>query len=160
MTRTRPLILVLYAIFGGAVGWMLEAGLTASGAATVVPPLTLGFALALIGVLVILFALPVRRAVRDRTRQRIDPFYATRVVILAKATSIAGSLIGGATLAIVVFFLTRSVVAGVGSISTTIVAVIGALVLLIGGLIAEYMCSLPPDEPDKGEEGPVSAHHH
>lgn len=159
MTRTRPVLLVLYAIFGGAVGWMLETALAASGAPTAVPPITLALALALIGVLVVLFALPVRRAVRDRGRQRIDPFYATRVVILAKASSIAGSLIGGAAAGIVVFFLTRAVVAGVGSIVMSVAAAIGAVVLLAGGLIAEYMCSLPPDEPDKGEEHPVSAHH-
>jgi hypothetical protein len=159
VTRTRPVLLLLYAIFGGALGWMLESALSAAGAPTAVPPITLALALALIGVLVVLFALPVRRAVRDRTRQRIDPFYATRVVILAKASSIAGSVIAGAAIGIVVFFLTRAVVAGVGSIVMSIAAAVGAVVLLSGGLIAEYMCSLPPDEPDKGEENPVSAHH-
>ena len=160
MTRTRPLLLILYAVFGGAAGWLLEIALTASGAPAAVLPYTLAVALIVIGALVIAFALPVRRAVRDRARQGIDPFYATRVVVLAKATSIAGALIGGAAVGILVFFLTRPVIAGTGSIFQSIAAAVGAVVLLTCGLVAEYMCSLPPDEPDKGEEDPVQARPH
>jgi hypothetical protein len=160
VTRTRPLLLILYAVFGGAVGWLLEITLTASSAPAAVLPYTLAVALIVIGALVVAFALPVRRAVRDRTRQRVDPFYATRVVVLAKASSIAGALIGGAALGILVFFLTRPVIAGTGSIFQSIAAAVGAVVLLTCGLVAEYMCSLPPDEPDKGEEDPVQARPH
>jgi hypothetical protein len=160
VTRTRPILLVLYAVFGGAAGWLLEISLSAMGSPVVMLPYTLAVALVIIGGLVLLFALPVRRAVRDRASQRIDPFYATRVVVLAKATSIAGALLGGAALGILVFFLTRAVVPGVGSIFMSIATAVGAVVLLICGLVAEHMCSLPPDDPEKGEENPVSARPH
>jgi hypothetical protein len=152
--RTRPFALVLYALVGAGAGWLLQTVLTAVGSAVLSPPFTLAFTLAVIGVIVLVFALPVRRAVRDRENHRVDPFYATRVVVLAKASSIAGSLLFGAALAIVVYLLTRSVVAGVGSIFTSAAAMVGSAVLLICGLVAENMCSLPPDDEgkDKGEK--------
>ena len=157
MKRTRPLLLVLYAVFGGALGWALQLVLTASGAPAAIPPYSLAFALAVIGVLVVVAARPVRRAVRDRTRPRVDPFYATRVVILAKAIAIAGSVLFGAGLGLLLFFLTRPVIAGVGSIVACVVTVIAAVVLLACGLVAEYMCSLPPDDDnDRGDRSPVT----
>jgi 4-hydroxybenzoate polyprenyltransferase len=150
--RTRPLTLVFYAIGAAVIAWFLQAALTASGASAIIPPFTLAILLALIGLVVVAFALPVRRAVRDRENHRVDPFYATRVVVLAKASSIAGSLIFGATVAIVSYLLTRSVIGGVGSIFTSGAGVLGSVILLVCGLIAENMCSIPPDDRDKGDK--------
>lgn len=152
MKRTRPLVLVLFAIVGAGAGLLLQVILAATGNAAASAPFTLALSLAVIGGLVIFFAVPVRRAVREREKHTVDPFYATRVVVLAKASSIAGSLILGATGAIVVYLLTRSVIATVGSIFTSSAAVVGAIVLLVCGLVAENMCSLPPDDEDKGEK--------
>jgi hypothetical protein len=150
--RTRPFFLVLFAVVGVGAGLLLEVILASTGAAVASAPFTLALSLAVIGVLVIVFAVPVRRAVRDRENHRVDPFYATRVVILAKASSIAGSLLFGATSAIVGYLLTRTVIAAVGSIFTSGAAVVGSVVLLVCGLVAENMCSLPPDDEDKGEK--------
>jgi hypothetical protein len=155
--RTRPFIPVLLAIVGGGIGWLLQIILAASGAAAATPPFTFGLSLAVIGVLVVIFAVPVRRAVRDRDNHRVDPFYATRVVVLAKASSIAGSLLFGASVAIAGYLLSRPVVAAVGSLFTSGAAVLGAVVLLVCGLIAENMCSIPPDDEDKGDKRPASA---
>jgi hypothetical protein len=150
--RTRPFVLVLFAVIGAGAGLLLQVILASTGAAVASAPFTLALSLAVIGVLVIVFAVPVRRAVRDREKHRVDPFYATRVVILAKASSIAGSLLFGATTAIVGYLLTRTVIAAVGSIFTSGAAVVGSVVLLVCGLVAENMCSLPPDDEDKGEK--------
>jgi len=149
--RTRPALLVLLTLIGAGAAWLLEVILTASGAAVASVPFTLALSLAVIGVLV-----PVRRAVRDRENHSVDPFYATRVVVLAKASSIAGSLLFGATVSIVGYLLTRSVVAEVGSIFSSGSCVIGAVVLVVCGLVAENMCSIPPDDKDKGEKDPAS----
>jgi hypothetical protein len=150
--RTRPFVLVLFAVIGAGAGLLLQVILASTGGAAASAPFTLALSLAVIGVLVVVFAVPVRRAVRDRENHHVDPFYATRVVILAKASSIAGSLLFGATSAIVGYLLTRTVVAAVGSIFTSGAAVIGSIVLLVCGLVAENMCSLPPDDEDKGEK--------
>lgn len=157
MKRTRPLILVLFAVVGAGAGLLLQFVLAASGAAIASTPLTLAFSLAVIGVLVVVFALPVRRAVRDRENHHVDPFYATRVLVLAKASSIAGSLLFGATAAIVGYLLSRAVIAAVGSIFTSGAAVLGSIILLICGLVAENMCSIPPDDTDKDDKSPVAA---
>ena len=156
MKRTRPLVLVFYAIAAALVTWLLQSMLTLSGNAVLSPPFTLSILLALIGVVVVILARPVRLAVRDREHHKVDPFYATRVVVLAKASSIAGALLFGGTVAIVVFFLTRPVVAGVGSIFTSGSAVLGSVVLLVCGLVAEDMCSIPPDDRDKNDKNPAT----
>lgn len=152
MKRTRPFVLVVFAVVGASAGLLLQVFLASAGTAVASAPFTLALSLAVIGVLVLVFAVPVRRAVRDREKHRVDPFYATRVVILAKASSIAGSLLFGATSAIVGYLLTRTVIAAVGSIFTSGAAVVGSVVLLVCGLVAENMCSLPPDDEDKGEK--------
>jgi Protein of unknown function (DUF3180) len=154
--RTRPLILVLFAVVGAGAGWLVDVILTAFGAAVATLPFTLALSLAVIAVLVLVFAVPVRRAVRDRENHTVDPFYATRVLVLAKASSVAGSLLFGAAVSIVAYLLTRTVIAAVGSIFSSGACVVGAVVLVVCGLVAESMCSIPPDDKDKGERDPAS----
>jgi len=146
MTRTRPSTLIALVLLGGALGWFLETVLVAMGRQRVVPPWSLGLALVVIAVLVVVLALPVYRVVRGTAVKRIDPFYATRVVVLAKASSLAGSLLTGAAGAIVVYLLVRSAVTPVGSIAMAVSATVGAVLLVVAGLIAEKMCTLPPPE--------------
>lgn len=142
-----PVLLVLAAV-GAAVGWIVEAGLVAMGRAIAVPPVTLSVSLALVAVVIIGMAVPVFRVVRGTATKRVDPFYATRVVVLAKASSLGGALLAGGALAILGFVLTRSIVPAVGSVALTIAASVCAVALLIAGLVAEKMCTLPPQDDD------------
>jgi hypothetical protein len=105
-------------------------------------------------VLVVLIALPVYRVVRGTAKTRVDPFYATRAVVLGKASSLTGALLGGAALAILLFLLTRSVIPPVGSLAMAIATTVAGVMLLAGGLIAEKMCTLPPSDDDPN---PLSA---
>lgn len=148
VTRTRPLHLVLLAALGGTLAWFLQTALTATGNPVIVPPLTLALALALIGAVIVVMALPVRRVARRVEGARVDPFYATRVVMLAKASSLSGALLGGGGLGFAAFLLSRSVLPGVGSIALALAAAAGAAVLLAGGLVAEHMCTIPPDDDE------------
>jgi hypothetical protein len=161
VTRTSPVSLILFAVFGAAGGWLVEVALIASGRAATVPPVTLALALAVIGGLDIVLAVPIRRAMKTGERGRINPFYAARVAVLAKASSLAGALIAGAAFGILAFLLTRSVIAGVGSIAMAVATAVGAIVLLVAGLVAEYLCSVPPedgDTPDKSGPAEVRPH--
>lgn len=151
MTRTRPTVLVLLAVLGGAGAWFLEVWQVTTGNPAVVPPATFAIVLGLLGVIIVLYAIPVWRVASGRTKKRVDPFYATRVVLLAKACSLTGALAGGAALGVLVFLLSRSVIPGVESVSLAIVTSVGGVVLLAGGLIAEKMCTLPPDDGEKDE---------
>lgn len=161
MKRTRPLLLIIYVVAAAIIAWLFESALTASGAAVFWPPFTLAITLLVIGGVVVALAMPVRRAVRDRAELRkdahtVDPFYATRVLVLAKASSIAGSILGGAALAVIGYLLTRTVVAGVGSIFASGAAVLGSLALLICGLVAENFCSIPPDDKNRSTKDPAT----
>lgn len=157
MKRTRVTTLILVAVVGAAVGALGELALVANGRPIVNLPITLAIALAVIGGIVVTMAVPIRRMTRATTAPRVDPFYATRILMLAKACALTGSLVAGVGMGVLVYLLTRSVI-GVGSVTQTIAAIIGAGVLLAGGLVAEHMCRVPPgdDENDPGKE-PVKA---
>ena len=148
MKPTRIPVLLVLAAIGAAVGWIVEAGLVAMGRAIAVPPVTLSVSLALVAAIIIGMAVPVFRVVRGTATKRVDPFYATRVVVLAKASSLGGALLAGGALAILGFVLTRSIMPAVGSVALTIAASVCAVALLIAGLVAEKMCTLPPQDDD------------
>jgi hypothetical protein len=148
MKRTNIGVLVLLAAIGGVGGAFLETALTSGGRAIIIPPLTLALALAAIGGIVVSLAVPIRRLTRGRAPGPIDPYYATRVLVLAKASALAGALLTGFGFGVVFYLSTRSIVAG-GSVVQSIVTIVGAGVLLAGGLIAEYMCTIPPSDDDE-----------
>lgn len=151
MTPTRPSVLVIVGLLGAVGSWLVEVALVSVGSPTMTPPATLGIAAGIIGVVVVVLAVPVYRVARQMPGATVDPFYATRVVLLAKASSIGGALSAGVTGAILVFQLTRAVVPAVGSVTASAIAVTGAVVLLVGGLVAEKMCTLPPDDDSNKE---------
>ena len=141
-------MLLLLAVLGGGAGWFLETLLVSAGSPAFIPPYTLAVVLAAIGVIVVFVARPVYRAVRRTATTRVDPFYATRAVVLAKASSLTGALLGGMAVAVLVFLLTRSVIPPVGSLAQAIATAVAGVLLLAGGLVAEKMCTLPPSDDD------------
>jgi hypothetical protein len=149
--RTSALTLAVFAVVGVAVGIAVQAALAQSGQPGVRPPLTLAIGLSLIGLVDIILAWPIRKAAKGTAKARIDPFYATRVVVLAKASSIAGALLAGAAAGFAVYLLSRTVPA-VGSIGFFISMFTGAIVLMVCGLVAEHMCTLPPDDPEETKD--------
>ncbi|WP_022883352.1 DUF3180 domain-containing protein [Glaciibacter superstes] len=152
MKRSHPTPLIAIGLLGLVVGFLLELAAAASGAPIFVPPVTLPVTLLAIGVIVVLFAWPIRQMTKSSGKRRIDPFVAMRIAVLAKACSLAGMLLFGAALGIVAYILTRSVVPAVASLWLAIGAALGAAALLAGGLVAEHFCTLPPDD-DNQEPG-------
>ncbi|GMA28640.1 DUF3180 domain-containing protein [Arenivirga flava] len=149
MRRTSPATLLIAAVVGVLAGWLLDDALAGAGRSVIVPPASLAVALAAIGVVLVLLALPIRRVVKGTRREPIDPFYATRVVMLAKASAITGALLAGAAGGVLLFLLSRPVAAGVGSVLPTAATIAGALVLTALALVAEAMCQLPPDDEEQ-----------
>jgi hypothetical protein len=145
MTQTRPTTMVTLAIIGGVVAWALEVVLSALGQPAIVPPWSWGVGLGLLGALVLAIAWPIRQRLHLAPRRDLlDPFYATRVVLLAKSTSVAGSLFLGAAMGVGIFFLTRPVVTE-DTLWASAMALLGAILLMVGGTTAERWCTLPPD---------------
>lgn len=144
MSRTRPAALLLAALVGVLVAFVTDWVLAMRGLAVIVPPASLAVALVLIGAIVVSLSWPVRRAAKGE--RRIDPFYATRVVVLAKASALAGALLAGASAGILIYLLTRAVVP-LGSTLAAGATVVAAVLLVTAALVAEHLCALPPDEP-------------
>jgi hypothetical protein len=144
VSRTRPLPLLIAALAGLVATYLINIVLAMRGVAVLVPPVSLAVALALIAILLVAIAWPVRSAAKGE--RRIDPFFATRVVVLAKASALAGALILGASAGILFYLLSRAVVP-LGSSLTAGATLVAAAALVVAALVAEHWCSLPPDEP-------------
>jgi hypothetical protein len=155
VSRTSSLHLTLLAAVGAATGWLLEILLTASGRPIVIPSISLAVSLLGIAIVVVVLAVPIYRSSRGLRRNRVNPFYALRVVVLAKASSFSGALLGGAAGAIAFYLLGRTVSPGVGSITSSFVVLGAAIGLLVAGLVAEHLCTIPPDDDDSSSQNPM-----
>lgn len=144
MKRTHPTSLIGLGALGVALGFLVEVTAAGHGVPTVIPPFSLPLTLFVIAAFVVALAVPIRQATHGKANGRIDPFQAARVAVFAKACSLAGGLLAGAGAGIVVFLLTRSVAPGTGALWQSIAAFLGSVALLVGGLIAEHLCTLPP----------------
>ncbi|MEO7017813.1 MAG: DUF3180 domain-containing protein [Leifsonia sp.] len=158
MKRTGAAGIIALAVAGAVVGFLTELAAAGAGLAVFIPPLTLPITLIAIAVIVVAFAVPIRRATHPaegRTPRRIDPFQAMRVVVLAKACSLSGALLTGVGIGFLVYLLSRDVLPATSPLLLTAAATLGSAILLAAGLIAEHMCTLPPDDKD---DQPENAH--
>lgn len=153
MNRTPPLVLVVMAAIGLLMALVLQVALVSSGQPRYQPPAYLALPLVAIGVAVVVLAVPVWRAPR-RPGGRIDPFYAIRVVLFAKASALAGAWFGGLAIGLMLFLLFRAVPSD-AAVLPVFGVFGGAVLLVVGGLVAEQLCRLPP--PDSSDDvGPGS----
>lgn len=148
MKRTHATTLIGLGLAGVVIGFLLEMGVVAGGLPVLVPPVSLPITLIAIAAIVVILAVPIRRAVLGRAKARIDPFHATRVAVLAKASSLSGALLTGSGIGILAYELSRPVLPTASSVWLAAVATFGAAVLLAAGLVAERMCTLPPPSDD------------
>ena len=159
MTRTKASTLVILAAIGAAVGFLAQVALASGGLQRYRPEYTLALSLLFLAGIVIALAVPIRRATRATVRTRIDPFHATRVVLFAKASSIAGALLTGAGAGLLTEVLVRGGGVNTDSLLRTLAVLAGAVALLVAGLVGEWLCTVPPsdDEPDVDPTGTVGA---
>lgn len=153
MSRTRWTTLLALAVVGGVAAIVLQVALAAASQPKLRPEFVLAATLVLIAAVVVLLAVPVRRATRSTGRRRtVDPFYATRVVLLGKASALAGALLTGAAAGLIVELLLRPAAEG-GLLVRMLAMLGGSIALAAAGLIAEWMCTIPPTGPED-EVGP------
>lgn len=149
MSPTKPGPLLLFGLAAGAVLYVTEVALVRWGEPAFTPPISLALALVLLGVIVPGLAWPIRQMVKARegaASRAVNPFYAMRVVLLAKAGSLTGALLAGAATGIAVFFATRLVLVW-DFVLLSLAAVLGGALLTIGSLLAERWCQTPPSPP-------------
>ena len=156
MKTTRVGSLFGLAVIAGLVSYLAEALLVRLGEPQFIPPITLGVALSFIGVIIPVMAWPIRKLTKAKDSGSrpvvVDPFYATRVLLLAKAGSLTGAVLAGVGSGIAVFVLTRTALA-LTPLVLTLISVIGGVVLSVGSVLAERWCQIPPTDADGVEEG-------
>ena len=152
MKRTRASTIVAFTLGGLVVGYLLDLAIVTAGSKALVPPISLAITLVGVAAIVVALAWPIRRAVKGKATKHLDPFRAMRIAVLAKACSLSGALVLGVGLGITLFLITRSVVPSASTIWLALATAIGAGLLLAGGLVAEWCCTLPPDDTDTEKE--------
>ena len=149
MKPTTPTTLLALAVAGGALMYASELVLLRLGQPIVVPPITLAVALALLGVIIPVLAWPVRSLTSGKSPTGyIDPFYATRVLLVSKAGSLTAAALAGGGIGVLVFLLGRAVIAW-PQVLVTSLTLAGGILMLVGALVAERWCVIPPSD---GEE--------
>ena len=156
MGTTKATTLIGLFLVGALVMFFGEVLLVRLGEPQFTPPITLGAALFFIGLILPTLAWPIRAITKPRDPQKprepVNPFYATRVLLLAKAGALTGALLTGAGVGIVVFIATRMVIA-VGPLVLAVSAVVGGVILTIGSVLAERWCRIPPSSTDSELSG-------
>ena len=151
MGTTKATTLIGLFLVGALVMFFGEVLLVRLGEPQFTPPITLGAALFFIGLILPTLAWPMRAITKPRDPQKprepVNPFYATRVLLLAKAGALTGALLTGAGVGIVVFIATRMVIA-LGPLALAVSAVVGGVILTIGSVLAERWCRIPPSSTD------------
>jgi hypothetical protein len=160
MTRTRPGPLIALAVIGTVVGFLLQIGLAAASLPKLRVEYTFAVTIGLIALVIVIVAVPVYRATHGSLRQPIDSFYATRVLALAKASSLAGALLVGLGLGLALDLLIRSSTTTGDLVARDLSTLGSAILLLAAGLIAEFLCRVPPqdDDDDHSDRGPERVH--
>lgn len=160
MTRTRPGPLVALAVIGTVVGFLLQIGLAAASLPKLRVEYTFAVTIGLIALVIVILAVPVYRATHGPLRQPIDSFYATRVLALAKASSLAGALLVGLGLGLALDLLIRSSTTTGDLVARDLSTLGSSILLLAAGLIAEFLCRVPPqdDDDDHSDRGPERVH--
>ncbi len=118
MKPTKFLTLLMPTVIAWSFVYVAVRLITLNGGSIPVATNTVLVTLPAIAVLELVFAWPVLRYSKDLKKfvaggvrpKRVDPFYATKVLALAKATSIAGALFLGAAIGLVLMQLGAPVV--------------------------------------------------
>jgi hypothetical protein len=154
MKPTKILHLIVATAVAAIVSYLLVRLAVGAGFKVPVSGLNLILTLPIIGAIVLLLAIPIiryRRSLREFAKataapatprpKRVDPFYAVRVLLLAKATAIAGSLFAGWHLGTVAVQASQPVIAD--SIWLNVAGLIGSALMAAAGVITERICKIP-----------------
>ncbi len=156
MKRTTAGIIVVLVVVAAVAGYLIELAIVANGGFAFAPPVSLPITLTAIAIVIVALAVPVRRRVTGKRKNRLDPFYAVRVAVLAKSSSLTGALLTGLGAGIIVHALSLPILNS-DLLGRGIAQTVGAALLLTAGLVAERMCTLPPDKSDPGSPSDPTA---
>lgn len=151
MKPTKFLTLLMPVVIAWSAIYIVVRLMVQGGASVPVATMTVLVTLPSIAILELVFAWPVLHYSRQLKKyvsgaerpKRLDPFYATKVLALAKATSIAGALFLGAALGLVFMQLAAPVVPD--SIALNFAALVESAALIAVALFIERSCKIKDD---------------
>lgn len=154
MKPTKATTLIALALTSGVSAFIVANNLSARGFATPLTPINLSVTLTCIAITLIALAIPMlryRAALKEaKTKpKRVPPFYAIRVVALAKSTALAGSLFLGWHVGLLCQQLTHPE----PNLLPTILGLVASLLATAAGVIVEQIFRVPPDSTDVPLEG-------
>lgn len=149
MRRTSWQSLVLLTLGGGLISYLVLEGVEARGLLPVPVPVITAAGPALLAVVLLLLGRGVRRLV-NQERTSMTPLGAARVVLLAKASSLVGSVLVG--------YFGAHVLVALDNLSAPLprdqaiaagLALVACLALVGVALLVEWWCRVPPDDDDR-----------
>ena len=157
MKPTKLSLLFLISIPTTLAAFFVAGLMVQRGLQVPVSPTNLLITLVAISAVLLFLSIPIwryRSALKQNSLQRprrVDPFYAVRVLLLAKASSLAGVLFASWHLGVVVFQLSGTVVVQ-GLVLQNTFGFVASLMLVIAALVTEQICRLPQDsDPDSDQ---------
>lgn len=160
MKQTRIMTLVAWAISATTAGYLLPQILINNGGSIPISPWSIVITLPLIAIALVVMAIPIyryRRAIleiaktKSLTRpKRLNPFYAVRVLLLAKSIAISGSIFTGWHLGVVWLQVTSPVIPS--STLQNALALIGSFLMTAIALIVERICKITEDSATDSSE--------
>jgi hypothetical protein len=144
--------LVVAALFGGLTGWLLVVIFNAFDATPPEVPWTAPIGLVVIAALVGGLAYNTHQRIQVR-RERMEPSRAVGLLVLGKASALAGALVAGGYFAYALMFLARlDAAAPRDRVVRSAVAVMAGLALCGVGLLLERACRVPGGRSDEDED--------
>ncbi|ASU77217.1 DUF3180 domain-containing protein [Actinopolyspora erythraea] len=116
-------------------------------------PVAAGGILVVVAIVDAVLAVVLRPRAKHRSgSEPLDPMMATRIVALAKASSLAGALMGGAWASLLLYLLVELRVFGSDTIASA-VGVLSAAALTGAGLWLEWAMRNPDEPQEDDDEG-------
>ncbi len=153
MKPTKILTLIGWLIPTATAGYLLSKIITTNGGQVPVTQLNLILTLVVVSVILGSFAVPMlryRRALAEQLKnsnsprpKRLNPFYAVRLLILAKATAISGAMFSGWHIGVIWMQLSSPVTPS--SIWQNAFALVASILMVVVGLIVERICRIKDD---------------
>jgi Protein of unknown function (DUF3180) len=151
---TNPATLVVAALVAASVAWFM----ISQWYSVLFPkqlPWIPGISLGLLALFELVLANNTRARIAHKPgRPPVEPLLVARYVVLAKASSLAGSIFAGFTGGLVVWLLTElRLAAAAKDLPPAIAAFVASLALIAAALWLEHSCRVPKPPDDKDDLG-------
>ncbi|NBT48203.1 MAG: DUF3180 domain-containing protein [Actinobacteria bacterium] len=166
MKPINVLSLIIWFVLAGLLGFFYSEWAVANGFHVPVSPLSLAISVFVVAVILGFLALPIYRyknalrkirEAKTTTLQKpipVDPFYAVRVLLLAKASALTSAIFIGWHAGVILNLLSAPVLAG-DALRPNLLTLGVSVVLLIMAFIVQSICKLPNDAGPQDPQVPA-----